>query len=116
MIIDAKQFAREWIDAWNSHDLERIMAHYSDDFEIATPMIKMALGEDTGTLRGKERIREYWSAALQKIPTLRFELIDVAEGVNSVALYYHSVLGKKAIEIMFFNEEGKVNRVVAHYS
>jgi ketosteroid isomerase-like protein len=29
----AEAFASEWIEAWNSHDLDRILAHYSDDFE-----------------------------------------------------------------------------------
>ena len=57
MEIDARDFAREWIDAWNSHDLDRILSHYSDDFEITTPMIKVAMGEETGTLKGKKHIR-----------------------------------------------------------
>ena len=29
----AEEFARNWITAWNSHDLERILSHYSDQFE-----------------------------------------------------------------------------------
>ena len=37
-----QEFAKEWIDAWNSHDLDRILAHYAEDIEISTPMIKMA--------------------------------------------------------------------------
>ena len=30
----AEQFATEWIEAWNSHDLQRNLAHYTDDFEM----------------------------------------------------------------------------------
>jgi ketosteroid isomerase-like protein len=33
----AAQFAEEWIAAWNSHDLDRILSHYADDFEMASP-------------------------------------------------------------------------------
>jgi len=51
--MNAREFAAEWIAAWNSHDLDRILEHYSDDFEITTPMIKMAMGVDTGCLKGK---------------------------------------------------------------
>ncbi len=58
----------------------------------------------------------YWQKALQKIPDLHFELIDVMEGINSVALYYKSVMNKKAVEVMFFNDEGKVNRMYALYT
>ena len=122
--MNAAKFAQEWIDAWNSHDLSRILAHYRDDFEITTPMIKMALGGDTGTLKGKVAIGAYWQAALEKMPDLHFELLDVTEGVDSIAVYYKSVLDKLAVEVMFFDDnveddsktsDKKVSRVVVHY-
>lgn len=79
-------------------------------------MIKMATGEDTSTLMGKAAVADYWKLALDKIPDLYFELIDVTESVNSIAIYYKSVMGKKAIEVMFFNEKGEVNKMIAHYT
>ena len=79
-------------------------------------MIKVVLGIGTGTLKGKDTTRNYWETALKKVPDLHFELKDVMEGVRSVAIYYQSVLGKMAIEVMFFNEAGKVNKVIAHYT
>lgn len=112
----AQQFAKTWIEAWNSHDLDVILSHYSEDIEITTPMIKMALGEGDGSLKGKDAVADYWKRALDKIPDLHFVLYDVTEGVNSVALYYKSVMDKKAVEVMFFNEEGKVNKMFAHYT
>jgi ketosteroid isomerase-like protein len=114
--MDVKHFAEEWIAAWNSHDMERILAHYSDDIEITTPMIKLATGGAEDSLKGIEAVRAYWQKALDRIPDLHFELIDVTSGVNSVALYYHSVMNKRSVEVMFFNEEGKVKRMFAHYS
>lgn len=115
MDIDAQTFAEEWVAAWNAHDLERILSHYRDDFEIITPMIKMSLGIDTGCLVGKAAISNYWRAALGKMPDLHFELLDVCTGVNSIAVYYKSVMDKLAIEVMEFDADGKVERVVVHY-
>ncbi|AIL44061.1 nuclear transport factor 2 family protein [Elizabethkingia anophelis] len=112
----AQQFAKTWIQAWNSHDMNAILNHYSEDIEITTPMIKMALGEGDGSLKGKEAVADYLRRALDKMPDLHFELYDVTEGVVSVALYYKSVMDKKAVEVMFFNEEGKVNKMFAHYT
>ncbi|HFK5567213.1 nuclear transport factor 2 family protein [Elizabethkingia anophelis] len=112
----AQQFAKIWIEAWNSHDMNAILSHYSEDIEITTPMIKMALGEGDGSLKGKEAVADYWRRVLDKMPDLHFELYDVTEGVGSVALYYKSVMDKKAVEVMFFNEEGKVNKMFAHYT
>ncbi len=115
-MIDKNEFARKWIADWNSHDLNQILSHYTDDFEITTPMIKMALGDNTGTLKGKVAVREYWTKALEKFPGLHFELFDVAQGVNSLVLYYQSILGKKAMEVMFFDPENKIYKVIAHYT
>ncbi|QSW89114.1 nuclear transport factor 2 family protein [Flavobacterium endoglycinae] len=114
--MDAKKFAKVWIESWNSHDLNDIMSHYSDDLEITTPMIKLAGGIESGSLSGKENVAAYWRKALSKFPDLKFELIDVTSGVNSVALYYKSIMDKKAVEVMFFNEEGLVNKMIAHYT
>ena len=116
MLPDMKKFAREWIESWNSHDLDRILSHYSDDLEITTPMIKVALNIESGSLKGKANVRRYWEAALKKIPDLRFELVDVTQSVDSIAVYYKSVMNKIAIEVMFFNDSGKVSKVVAHYN
>jgi hypothetical protein len=116
MKIDTKKFAKEWIESWNSHNLDDILKHYSNEIEITTPMIKLAGGIETGSLKGKEFVSDYWSKALKKIPDLHFELIEVTEGVDSVALYYKSVMNKMAIEVMFFDENGLVNKMIAHYS
>lgn len=74
---DAQQFAQEWIDAWNSHDLERILGHYSDDLEMSSPVIVQIAGEATGRLTGKKAVGDYWHTALGMIPDLHFELIAV---------------------------------------
>ena len=114
--MDAKKFAKEWIDSWNSHDLDDIMMHYSEEIEITTPMLKLAAGIESGSLQGKEQVRAYWQKALIKIPDLHFELIEVTSGIDSVALYYKSVMNKMAIEVMFFDENGLVNKMIAHYT
>lgn len=116
MEMDAELFAKRWIDAWNAHQLDDILSHYSEDIEITTPMIKMAGGINSGTLKGKEAVANYWKKALEKIPDLHFELIDVTESIDSVALYYKSVMNKKAIEVMFFNKNGEVSKMIAHYT
>ncbi len=114
--IDVLKFTNEWIRSWNAHDLDDILNHYSDDVEITSPMIRLAAGIESETLKGKRFVAEYWDKALKKIPDLRFELIDTAEGINSVALYYWSVMNKKTVEVMFFDQDGKVNKVFAHYT
>lgn len=110
----AERFATEWIAAWNSHDLERILAHYADDFEMSSPYIPVIAGEPSGTLKGKAVVRAYWSRALQAVPDLRFELVQALAGVDSVTIYYKGHRGLVA-EVLHFGAGGKVRAAFAHY-
>ena len=111
----AQHFAREWIEAWNAHDLERILSHYEDDFEMSSPVIVKLAGEASGTLRGKPAVRAYWAKALAATPNLRFELLDALAGVNSVTVYYKGHRGAAA-EVFHFGASGRVSRAFAHYA
>ena len=113
---EPQRFARAWIEDWNSHDLARILAHYAEDVEVTTPMIRRLLGLDVDTLCGKAAVGEYWRVALQRVPDLRFELLDVAEGVGAIALYYRSSMGRRVVETMTFDAMGKVARMTALYT
>jgi ketosteroid isomerase-like protein len=113
---DTQAFAREWVDSWNSHDLDRILSHYADDFQMTSPFIAQLMNEPTGTIKGKENVRVYWARALERIPDLHFDLIEVLAGVDSITIYYHAVFGKRAAEVLFFDESGKVRRAIAHYN
>ncbi|NML72041.1 nuclear transport factor 2 family protein [Chryseobacterium sp. RP-3-3] len=110
-----QKFAEKWMNAWNSHDLEDILSHYAENIEVTTPMIALATDGKESTLKGKEAVREYWEKALNKFPDLHFELIRSTEGVDSVALFYKSIMDKYAVEVMFFDDEGKINKMYAHY-
>jgi ketosteroid isomerase-like protein len=112
----AKAFATEWIDAWNAGDLERVLAHYADDFEMTSPYIVERMGIVSGTLKGKEAIRSYWAQGLSVRPPLRFELLDVFAGVNSLAIYYRSVTrGRLVMERVEFDPQRRVIRGEALY-
>jgi hypothetical protein len=112
----ALKFAQEWIAAWNAHDLERVLSHYTDDFEMSSPFIAALSGEPSGTLKGKTQVGAYWQDALKRIPDLRFELLDVFTCVNSITIYYKAVLGKLATEVLFLNQDGKAYKALAHYN
>jgi hypothetical protein len=114
--IDFTRHAREWIEAWNAHDLERILAHYSEDVELVSPFVAKLTGRSQGSVRGKEALRDYFARGLQEFPNLRFDFIRLYSGVRSCVLEYHSVNGLRTAEMMEFDEFDKVRRVLAHYA
>jgi len=111
----ARHFAQDWISAWNSHDLDRILSHYTDDFEMSSPFIVQLAGEPSGTLKGRTVVGAYWAKALQLIPDLHFELIAALAGVNSITLHYRGANGRLSAEVFHFTGDGKVARAYAHY-
>lgn len=111
----AKSFAAEWITAWNAQDLDEILSHYDEDFEMSSPVIVQLQAEPTGTLRGKPAVRAYWSKALQLIPDLQFELISILVGIQSITLYYKGARDRMSAEVFFFNADWKVTKAFAHY-
>lgn len=113
--IFSNHFAADWIDAWNTHDLNRILSHYTDDFEMSSPVINKITSEPSGILKGKQQVGSYWAKALQLHPDLHFELVSTLVGVNSVTLYYKGIRGFTA-EVFHFNQSGKVTMAYAHYT
>jgi predicted ester cyclase len=109
-------FAREWIAAWNAHDLERILAHYDDAVELTSPIAAQLLAEPDGTVKGKVSLRNYFQLGLEAYPQLRFELDTVFCGLRSVVLLYANHKGTRTAEFMEFSSTGKVVRVVANYA
>jgi ketosteroid isomerase-like protein len=112
----AKALAQSWLAAWNAHDLPRILAHYSDDFEMTSPYIVQLTGEASGTLRGKAAVGAYWQKALERFPELQFEPEQVLFSPGSVTLIYQSNRSGLAAEVFFVDAEGKIFKAVAHYT
>ena len=111
----AHAFAEHWVAAWNAHDLERILAHYSEAVELVSPVVVQLLGVADGTVRGKSALRGYFARGLEAFPQLRFTLERVAWGVRSVVLLYANQRGTRTAEFMELAPDGKVLRVVANY-
>jgi ketosteroid isomerase-like protein len=58
--IDPQSFANEWLAAWNSRDLVRILGYFTDDIVFRSPHAVELAGEPSGEVRGKDALRAYW--------------------------------------------------------
>jgi hypothetical protein len=111
----ASQLAEKWIEDWNSHDLNRIVAHYSDDVVFSSPFLASVGGVTTGSLCGREALAVYFKAALTKFPSLRFELHNVFHGTDALTIIYKSVNDLVAAETMVLSDDFQIKRVWAQY-
>ena len=109
----ADAFARDWIEAWNDHDLERLLSHSADGCEMASPVIREIAGEVSGTLTGKAAVGAYWANALTRLPELCFEWLTTLIGVNRITRYYRGPRGLAA-EVFHFGPAGNVIKAYPH--
>ena len=112
----AARLAADWIESWNSHDLDRIMEHYSDEVILISPVAARILKDPAGMVRGKAAVRAYFAQGLAIYPGLKFELLDMLRGLHSVVLYYCNQNSARTAEFMEIGEDGKVVCVIANYS
>ncbi len=110
----AQEFGQKWVAAWNNHDLDEILSRYAEDFEMTSPIIKTLAGEPSGTLKGKQAVKIYWSKAIRRHPDLHFELLHVFAGIGSVVVFYNGHRGLSA-EVFQFDKNYKVSKACAHY-
>ena len=113
---EVKGFARQWVAAWNSHDLDAIMSHYDVDVVLISPVAAKILDRPSGTVEGDAALRNYFKRGLELYPNLRFELLDVMCGLASIVVLYKNQKGTRTAEFMEFGKNGKIIRVVANYS
>ena len=62
-------FARSWLEAWSSHDPERVLAHMTEDVvydDSAWPT----------TMHGHADVRAFLEHTWRAFPDLRFEVVD----------------------------------------
>jgi ketosteroid isomerase-like protein len=114
-VAEARAFAQQWVDAWNAHDVDAVLAHFTDDADFSSPVAAQLLPETRGTLRGKDAIRNYWTVGLMRIPELHFEVIDVYTGVGIVVINYRNHLGGLVNEVLHLNPDGRVQRGYGTY-
>lgn len=59
-----------------------------------------------GVVRGKVVLRQYWLAALERIPDLRFTVEGVYQGVDTIVITYRNQSDNLVNEVLIF--EGDV--------
>lgn len=111
---DAHAFAADWIAAWNSHDLPRILSHYAEGIEFLSPNAHRLVGD--GRVVGMEALRAYWTLGLARQPDLRFEFEEVLVGHQCLTILYRNHRGQRVAETVEFGSDRKVIRSAACYT
>ena len=115
MRLDAIEFSREWVSAWNAHDVEAVLVQFHDDVVFTSPVALELLPQTNGVVRGKPALRAYWSAALTRVPELEFTVEGVYQGIDTIVINYRNQAGGLVNEVLRFTNENLVVKGHATY-
>lgn len=99
---EAGAFVEQWTRAWNAHDVESVLTHFTDDVLFTSPIAIQILGGD-GVIRGKEALRHYWTEGVRRVPDLRFEILGFYAGVHILVINYRNQKGELVCEVLHFD-------------
>jgi hypothetical protein len=111
--VDSAAFAHAWAAAWNRRDIEAVLAHYRDEIVFSSPVAARVVGGD-GVVRGKAALRAYWTAALDRVPDLHFDVLGVYPGQDLLIIHYRNQKGVAVCEVLHF-QGGLVTSAHAGY-
>ena len=85
---DNLRIGREWLDAFNAHDVDRLVALYADDATHTSPKIRALHPETGGKLLGRAQLAAWWRDANTRLPGLRYQPFALTADDDRVLIEY----------------------------
>ena len=85
---DNKRIALKWFEAFNTKNLESLLALYSNDAKHYSPKLKIKKPETEGWIKGKEELRNWWNDAFQRLPSLHYQVTSLTTDTDKIFMEY----------------------------
>lgn len=80
--------AHLWFEAFNNHNLEKLLSLYDDEAEHFSPKLKIRHPETGGLVTGKEALRAWWKDAFERLPSLHYKVTSLTSNNDRVFMEY----------------------------
>jgi len=87
-----KEIARKWLQAFNEHNLEDLLALYDDHAEHFSPKLKIRKPETRGLIKGKVSMRLWWQDAFDRLPDLTYRELTITANNERVFMEYTRIV------------------------
>jgi hypothetical protein len=85
----AERLRHHWDRGWNDADVELIMEPFADDVVFRSPFVsKLGTDPASPSVAGKDALRAYVVAALERTPGIRYTVDAIFLGAGSLVLTY----------------------------
>lgn len=80
--------AQAWFEAFNNHNLEKLLSLYDDDAAHFSPKLKVRQPETNGLIVGKNALRLWWQDAFERLPSLHYKATTLTANSDRVFMEY----------------------------
>lgn len=95
-----KEIALKWFEAFNEHNLEKLLSLYDDNAQHYSPKLKVRQPETRGLIQGKNALRSWWKDAFERLPSLKYEVVKLTADEEQVFMEYtRFVDGEEALSV-----------------
>lgn len=80
--------AHLWFEAFNAHNLEKLLSLYDDEAQHFSPKLKIRHPETNGLVVGKNALRSWWQDAFDRLPSLQYKVTSLTSNSDRVFMEY----------------------------
>jgi limonene-1,2-epoxide hydrolase len=95
-----KQIAQEWFKAFNTQNIDALIALYAEAAEHYSPKLKLREPQTKGFISGKKTLKTWWLDCFERLPSLQYEVLSIIADEQRVFMeYIRHVNGEEALRV-----------------
>lgn len=92
--------AKNWFDAFNRHDLKKLISLYDDEAQHYSPKLKIKNPETEGLIKGRKALEDWWRDCFERLSTLKYEPTRFIANETTIFMeYIRKVEGEEDLRV-----------------
>ncbi len=83
-----RHIASLWFEAFNEHNLVKLLDLYHEDAAHYSPKLKIRQPQTNGFIKGKTALKSWWQDAFERLPTLQYQVLKIISDEDLVFMEY----------------------------
>jgi ketosteroid isomerase-like protein len=90
--VTPRELAERWLQSFNAHDVDALVALYAPNAVHHSPKLRAARPETEGQITGRTQMRDWWADAFARLPGLSYRLLALTADDDRAVLEYEREL------------------------
>lgn len=105
--------AHSWFEAFNTHNIEKLVSLYDDEAQHFSPKLKIRHPETNGFVKGKNALHVWWQDAFERLPSLHYKVTSLTANSDRVFLEYLRTVENESEMLVAEVLEIKEDKIIA---